>query len=95
MLLWSTRPCRTPCRTRDSRPSPRFRSHLSLVRLRPGSFTIARARHLIFPPDTTRCLSPIAQVEEGDGYAAALVNFRFTANTVWTTEQAVKAMQAE
>jgi hypothetical protein len=36
-----------------------------------------------------------AQVEEGDGYAAALVNFRFTANTVWTTEQAVKAMQAE
>ena len=36
-----------------------------------------------------------AQVEEGDGYTAALVNFRFTANTVWTTEQAVKAMQAE
>ena len=36
-----------------------------------------------------------AQVEEGDGYAAALVNFRFTANTVWTTGQAVKAMQAE
>jgi nicotinamidase-related amidase len=36
-----------------------------------------------------------AQVEEGDGYAAALVNFRFTANTVWTTEQAVEAMRAE
>jgi len=36
-----------------------------------------------------------AQVEEGDGYAAALVNFRFTANTVWTTAQAVKVMQAE
>jgi nicotinamidase-related amidase len=34
-----------------------------------------------------------AQVEEGDGYAAALVNFRFMANTVWTTAQAVKAMQ--
>jgi nicotinamidase-related amidase len=34
-----------------------------------------------------------AQVEEGDGYAAALVNFRYMANTVWTTEQAVKAMQ--
>jgi nicotinamidase-related amidase len=31
-----------------------------------------------------------AQVAEGDGYAAALVNFRFIANTVWTTEQAVK-----
>ncbi len=36
-----------------------------------------------------------AQVEEGDGYAAAAVNFRFLANTVWTTEQAVEAMGAE
>jgi len=35
-----------------------------------------------------------AQVAEGDGYAAALVNFLYIANTVWTTEQAVKAMQA-
>jgi nicotinamidase-related amidase len=34
-----------------------------------------------------------AQVEEGDGYAAALVNFRFIANTVWTTKQAKHAMQ--
>ena len=33
-----------------------------------------------------------AQVAEGDGYAAALVNFRFIANTVWTTKQAVKEM---
>ncbi len=31
-----------------------------------------------------------AQVSEGDGYASALVNFRFIANTVWTTKQAVK-----
>ncbi|MCB1791036.1 MAG: cysteine hydrolase [Gammaproteobacteria bacterium] len=36
-----------------------------------------------------------AQVEEGDGYAAALVNFRYMANTVWTTDQATQAMQAE
>jgi len=36
-----------------------------------------------------------AQVEEGDGYAAALVNFRFIANTVWTTKQAKDAMQAK
>ncbi len=36
-----------------------------------------------------------AQVEEGDGYAAALVNFRYMANTVWTTEEAVIAMQAK
>jgi nicotinamidase-related amidase len=31
-----------------------------------------------------------AQVAEGDGYAAALVNFRFIANTVWTTEETKK-----
>ena len=35
-----------------------------------------------------------AQVEEGDGYAAALVNFRFIANTVWTTKEAKQLMQA-
>jgi len=33
-----------------------------------------------------------AQVAEGDGYEAALVNFRFIANTVWTTDRAVKEM---
>ena len=33
-----------------------------------------------------------AQVEEGDGYQAALVNFRFIANTVWTTREAVNAI---
>jgi nicotinamidase-related amidase len=31
-----------------------------------------------------------AIVEEGNGYEAALVNFRFIANTTWTTEEAVK-----
>ena len=31
-----------------------------------------------------------AQVPEGDGYAAALVNFRFLANAVVTTKQAVR-----
>jgi len=35
-----------------------------------------------------------AKVEEGDGYAAALVNFRFIANTVWTTEEAVEEMSS-
>jgi nicotinamidase-related amidase len=29
-----------------------------------------------------------AQVPEGDGYQAALVNFRFLANALWTTEEA-------
>ena len=36
-----------------------------------------------------------AQVEEGDGYAAALVNFRYMANTVWTTKEASDAMQTK
>ena len=34
-----------------------------------------------------------AQVEEGDGYAAAMVNFRFIANDVWTTKESVRAIR--
>ncbi len=30
-----------------------------------------------------------AKVPEGDGYLAALINFRFVANAVWTTDEAV------
>ena len=30
--------------------------------------------------------------EEGDGYRAALVNFRFLAHAVWTTREAVRRM---
>jgi nicotinamidase-related amidase len=30
-----------------------------------------------------------AQILEGDGYMAALINFRFMANALWTTDQAV------
>jgi nicotinamidase-related amidase len=33
-----------------------------------------------------------AQTPEIDGYAAAVTNFRFIANTVWTTEEATTAM---
>jgi nicotinamidase-related amidase len=36
-----------------------------------------------------------AQVPEGDGYQAALINFRFLASALWTTEQASKAMQGK
>jgi nicotinamidase-related amidase len=32
--------------------------------------------------------------EEGDGYEAAMVNWRFMANAVWTTEEAIKKMKA-
>lgn len=36
-----------------------------------------------------------AIVAEGDGYQSALVNFRFIANTVWTTEQAVQKISGK
>lgn len=32
--------------------------------------------------------------EEGDGYQAAMINWRFMANALWTTEEAVNAMKA-
>ncbi len=34
-----------------------------------------------------------AVIPDGDGYAAALVNFRFIANAVWTTEEAKQAIK--
>ena len=33
-----------------------------------------------------------AKVPDGNGYETALVNFRFMANAVWTTEEATAAM---
>ncbi len=35
-----------------------------------------------------------AQIPEGDGYLAALINFRFIANAVWTTDEAVARISA-
>ena len=35
-----------------------------------------------------------AIIPEGDGYLAALINFRMIANAVWTTDEAVKRMGA-
>jgi nicotinamidase-related amidase len=35
-----------------------------------------------------------AIVEEGNGYESALINFRFIANTVWTTEEAVEKINS-
>lgn len=34
-----------------------------------------------------------AQIPEGDGYLAALINFRFMANALWTTDEAVERLQ--
>ncbi len=36
-----------------------------------------------------------AQIPDGDGYLAALINFRFIANAVWTTDDAVARMMKE
>ena len=35
-----------------------------------------------------------AQIPEGDGYLAALINFRFIANALWTTDEAVARISA-
>jgi nicotinamidase-related amidase len=35
-----------------------------------------------------------AKVPEGDGYLAAIINFRYIANAVWTTDEAVKRIGA-
>ena len=34
-----------------------------------------------------------AIVPEGDGYQAAVINYRFLANTVWTTDEAIENMR--
>lgn len=35
-----------------------------------------------------------AVIPDGDGYASAMTNFRFIANTVWTTDEAVKNIKS-
>jgi len=35
-----------------------------------------------------------AKVPEGDGYHAALVNFRYVANALWTTDEAVRRIES-
>ncbi len=35
-----------------------------------------------------------AKVPEGDGYLAAIINFRFIANAVWSTDEAVKRISS-
>lgn len=36
-----------------------------------------------------------AIVPEGDGYQAAVINYRFLANTVWTTDEAIENMKEQ
>ena len=35
-----------------------------------------------------------ARLPEGDGYLAAIINFRYIANALWTTDQAVERIAA-
>jgi nicotinamidase-related amidase len=34
------------------------------------------------------------RLPEGDGYLAALINFRFLAHAIWTTDEAVQQLSA-
>jgi nicotinamidase-related amidase len=55
----------------------------------------AHLRHLLevgFEVAVVLDATAAAVVEEGNGYEAAVVNFRFLANTSWTTAQAVEAI---
>lgn len=47
-----------------------------------------------FEVAVVRDATAAAKLPEGDGYLAALVNFRFVANGLWTTEEIVTRMEA-
>ena len=47
-----------------------------------------------FEVAVVRDATAAAMLPEGDGYLAALVNFRFMANAVWSTEEAVAKIAA-
>ena len=46
-----------------------------------------------FEVAVVRDATAAAKLPEGDGYQAALINFRYMANTVWTTTEAVDAIR--
>lgn len=47
-----------------------------------------------FEVAVVRDATAAAMLPEGDGYLAAITNFRYMANALWTTEQAVKLIAA-
>ncbi len=47
-----------------------------------------------FEVAVVRDATAAAKLPEGDGYLAAIINFRFMANAVWTTDEAVARMGA-
>ena len=49
---------------------------------------------LVFAADVSRSIDQQKFQLQRDGYAAAMVNWRFMANAVWTTDETVKKMKA-
>ena len=47
-----------------------------------------------FEVAVVRDATAASKLPEGDGYLAALVNFRWLANALWTTEEAVRRLEA-
>ncbi len=48
-----------------------------------------------FEVAVVRDATAAAKIPEGDGYLAAIINFRFVANALWTTDEAVRRMKGE
>ena len=46
-----------------------------------------------FEVAVVRDATAAAQIPDGDGYLAALINFRFIANAVWTTDEALAQLE--
>ncbi len=46
-----------------------------------------------FEVAVVRDATAAAKIPEGDGYLAAIINFRFIANAVWSTDEAVKRIR--
>jgi len=48
-----------------------------------------------FEVAVVRDATAAARIPDGDGYAAALTNFRFIANAVWTTDEAIARLDGK
>ena len=69
--------------------------HLILAGMSANLCVESHLRELLeqgFEVAVVRDATAAAQIPDGDGYRAALTNFRMIANAVWTTDEAVAAM---
>ena len=51
-------------------------------------------KHGVDQVAVVRDATAAAKIPEGDGYLAAIINFRYIANALWTTDEAVKLITA-